>query len=80
VEEMRVGIVLKSFRDVVGGVKQMLDPAKLQEFRKNVAALENHAIFEIPEILAKLLGEPAITIGSEARDQHVPIANIPAQV
>src|SRR6266478_5650652 len=80
VEEMRVGIVLKSFRDVVAGVKQMMDPVKLQEFRKNVAALENRAIFEIPEILAKLLSEPAITIGPEARDQHVPVGNIPAQV
>jgi glycosyl transferase family 28 len=79
VEEMRVGIVLKSFRDVVTGVKQM-DPAKLQEFRKNVAALENRGIFEIPEILAKLLGEPATTISSETRDRHVPIADIPAQV
>jgi UDP-N-acetylglucosamine:LPS N-acetylglucosamine transferase len=59
VEEMRVGIVLRSFRDVVAGVMQITDPAKLQEFRKNVAALENRAIFEIPEILAKLLGEPA---------------------
>jgi glycosyl transferase family 28 len=80
VEEMRVGIVLKSFRDVVAGVKQMLDPVKLQEFRKNVAALENRAIFEIPEILAKLLGEPASTISPETRDQPLPIANIPAQV
>jgi len=35
----------------------MLEPAKLAEFRKNVAALSNGAIFEIPEILAKLLGE-----------------------
>jgi Glycosyltransferase family 28 C-terminal domain len=80
VEETRVGIVLKSFREVVAGVKQMMDPVKLQEFRKDVAALENRAIFEIPEILAKLLGEPAITIGPETRDQHVPTANIPAQV
>jgi UDP-N-acetylglucosamine:LPS N-acetylglucosamine transferase len=57
VTEKRVGIVLKSFRDVVQGVRQMLDPAALAEFRKNVAAQENRAIFEIPEILAKLLGE-----------------------
>jgi hypothetical protein len=57
VTEKRVGIVLKSFRDVVDGVRQMLDPAALAEFRKNVAAQENRAIFEIPEILAKLLGE-----------------------
>ena len=55
--EKRVGIVLKSFQDVAAGVRQMLEPAGLAEFRKNVAALENRAIFEIPEILAKLLGE-----------------------
>src|ERR1700687_4226650 len=58
VVEKRVGIVLKSFREVVAGVRQMLEPATLAEFRKNVAALDNRAIFEIPEILAKLLGEP----------------------
>jgi hypothetical protein len=57
VVEKRVGIVLHSFRDVVAGVRQMLEPAMLAEFRKNVAALENRAIFEIPEFLAKLLGE-----------------------
>jgi len=57
VKEKRVGIVLKSFREVVAGVRRMLEPADLAEFRKNVAAQENRAIFEIPEILAKLLGE-----------------------
>jgi len=59
VKEKHVGIVLKSFRDVVAGVRQMLEPASLAEFRKNVAAQENRAIFEIPEILARLLGETA---------------------
>jgi hypothetical protein len=57
VEEKRVGIVLHNFREVVSGVQRMLDPATLAEFRKNVAALENRAIFEIPEILDKLLRE-----------------------
>ena len=57
VTEKRVGIVLESFDDVVDGVRQMLEPATLGEFRKNVAALNNRAIFEIPEMLAKLLGE-----------------------
>ncbi|MGB6669613.1 MAG: hypothetical protein WBE73_14795, partial [Candidatus Acidiferrum sp.] len=55
VTEKRVGIVLHSFKDVVDGVRQMLEPARLAEFRKNVAALNNRAIFEIPEMLAKLL-------------------------
>jgi UDP-N-acetylglucosamine:LPS N-acetylglucosamine transferase len=58
VVEKRVGIVLNRFRDVVTGVRQMLEPATLAEFRRNVAGLDNRAIFEIPEILAKLLGEP----------------------
>jgi hypothetical protein len=62
VEEKRVGIVLGSFREVVGGVERMLDRTNLEEFRKNVAALDNRAIFEIPEILAKLLGETSSPI------------------
>jgi 1,2-diacylglycerol 3-beta-galactosyltransferase len=57
VKEKNVGIVLKSFKDVVNGAKQMLEAGRLAEFRKNVAAQENRAIFEIPEILAALLGE-----------------------
>jgi hypothetical protein len=56
--EKRVGIVLHSFKEIVDGVRQMLEPASLAEFRKNVASQNNRAIFEIPEILAKLLGEP----------------------
>jgi UDP-N-acetylglucosamine:LPS N-acetylglucosamine transferase len=55
--EKRVGIVLENFKQVVDGVRKMLDPATLSEFRANVAAQKNNAIFEIPEILAKLLGE-----------------------
>ena len=64
VREKNVGIVLKSFRDVVNGAKQMLDPAVFAEFRKNVAAQDNRAIFEIPEVLASLLGEAPATIPS----------------
>jgi len=59
VMEKRVGIVLSSFGEIVPGVKRLLEPATLAEFRRNVAALNNQAVFEIPEIFAKLLGEPA---------------------
>ncbi|HKM65977.1 MAG TPA: glycosyltransferase [Candidatus Acidoferrum sp.] len=62
VKEKRVGIVLPNFREIVPGVKQLLEPATLAEFRSNVDALENRAIFEVPEIFAKLLG------GTEIRD------------
>ena len=57
VKEKGVGIVLKGFDEVVDGAKRMLEPVTLAAFRKNVAAQENRAVFEIPEILAELLGE-----------------------
>lgn len=57
VTEKRMGIVLKSFRDVVNAVREMCEPARLAEFRENVAQLNNRAIFEIPEMLEGLLGE-----------------------
>jgi 1,2-diacylglycerol 3-beta-galactosyltransferase len=59
VKEKRVGIVLNNFGEIVGGVKQLLQPGKLAEFRRNVELLDNRAVFEIPEILAELLGEKA---------------------
>jgi 1,2-diacylglycerol 3-beta-galactosyltransferase len=55
VTQKRVGVVLKSFDDVVSGVREMLEPVTLAEFKKNVDAQNNRAIFEIMEILAKLL-------------------------
>jgi len=57
VRERRVGIVLNNFGEIVAGVRQLLEPATLAEFRSNVASMNNQAIFEIPEILAALLGE-----------------------
>src|SRR5712671_332714 len=65
--EKRVGIVLRNFREVVSGVQRMLDPVTLAEFRKNVGGLENRAIFEIPEILEKLLRESADAKASGSR-------------
>jgi hypothetical protein len=58
VKEKNVGMVLKNFEEIVTGVRQLLEPGKLAQFRANVAALDNRAIFEIPEIFAKLLGQP----------------------
>jgi Glycosyltransferase family 28 C-terminal domain len=59
VKEKRVGIVLNNFDGIVSGVTQILNDGKLGEFRANTAALHNRAIFEIPEICAKLLAESA---------------------
>ena len=56
VEEQKVGISLRKFRtQVVDAVRRMLDPVERCEFIKNVAQQQNRAVFEIPEILDRIL-------------------------
>lgn len=56
VEEKRVGVVVSNFKtDVVLATRSFLEPRKLLEMKRNVAALNNRAVFEIPEFLASLL-------------------------
>jgi len=55
VRERQVGFVLDSFRNVHQTVDQLLEPATLAGLQANIAALDNRAVFEIPEILERLL-------------------------
>lgn len=50
-----LGVVLKSFRDIEAGLRELLDPASFARYRNNAASVNNRAVFEIPEILAQLL-------------------------
>jgi len=67
VREKGVGLVLKSFRDIVAAVQQLLEPANYKRFRSAAAAQANRAVFEIPDMLEKLLNDcgkiPARTAG-----------------
>ncbi|MCS6953408.1 MAG: glycosyltransferase [Bryobacterales bacterium] len=53
--EHGVGCVVRSFRAVAATVAELLQPGKLAEFRARAAALNNRAVFEIPDILARIL-------------------------
>ena len=55
VVDKRVGVVLKSFRDVVNGVRQIIEATKLEKLKSNVAQIQCRAIFEIPDIFANLM-------------------------
>src|ERR1035438_2388107 len=54
VRERHAGIVLPNFRGIQDAVKELL--ASLDSYRASVAQIENRAVFEIPEILAKIIG------------------------
>ncbi len=57
VEERQVGVVIASFRNIGDGLRRLLGPAAFTCFRANAAATNNQAVFEIPDILARLLEE-----------------------
>jgi 1,2-diacylglycerol 3-beta-galactosyltransferase len=55
VRERQVGLVVPNFRSIGRAVAELIEPANFARFRANAAAIENRAVFEIPEILARLL-------------------------
>jgi UDP-N-acetylglucosamine:LPS N-acetylglucosamine transferase len=59
VKENNAGIVLDSFRSVEGGVAEIIN--RLDEFRASMSHIRNCAVFEIPEILERIMhaGQPA---------------------
>lgn len=58
VREKQVGTVINNFRGIVPAVHMFLQTGKLAELQRNVAALHNRAVFEIPDFLANLLKMP----------------------
>jgi 1,2-diacylglycerol 3-beta-galactosyltransferase len=57
VREQGVGLVLKSFREIAGAVKELLQPENYARYRAAAMAQNNRAVFEIPDMLAGIMGE-----------------------
>ena len=49
--ENNVGFVLHHFTEIVGAVEKLIEPGTLARCRANAAAMNNRAVFEIPEFL-----------------------------
>jgi UDP-N-acetylglucosamine:LPS N-acetylglucosamine transferase len=57
VREKKVGLVVRDFHEIEAVVERLTAPAALARYRANAAALNNRAVFEIPEILERILAE-----------------------
>jgi hypothetical protein len=55
IREKQVGLVLPNFRKIASAVAKLLCPEHLARFRENAARLENRAVFEIPQMLERIL-------------------------
>jgi len=61
IRDHHLGLVLRSFRTIGPAVQEL--GSRLDEFKASVRRTENRAVFEVPQILARLL----------ARHQSVPM-------
>ncbi|MGH9358535.1 MAG: glycosyltransferase [Terriglobia bacterium] len=59
VREKQAGIVLHGFKEIVPAVREMIQPDNLARYRQHAAAIQNRAVFEIPDMLAQILDRPA---------------------
>ncbi len=53
--EKQVGLVVSNFKQISRAVEELLIPENYSRFRAHAAAVRNRAVFEIPEILEKIL-------------------------
>jgi 1,2-diacylglycerol 3-beta-galactosyltransferase len=53
--QTQAGCVVRSFREIVPVVANLIQPETLARFRASAAAVHNRAVFEIPEILERIL-------------------------
>ena len=56
VEEKNVGIAVSNFSQIAGAIERLLEPANFERYRAAAGAIENRAVFEIPDILDEILG------------------------
>jgi Glycosyltransferase family 28 C-terminal domain len=54
----RVGIVIRSFSEIAEAVATITSETLRQDFRAQVAGLNNRAVFEIPDILEQIMASP----------------------
>jgi len=57
VREREVGLVVPNFRRIGEAVRTLLAPDNFARFRANAAAIDNRAVFEIPDILQTILSK-----------------------
>jgi 1,2-diacylglycerol 3-beta-galactosyltransferase len=60
IEEHQAGLVLRRFSHIASAVEALLQPGALARYQASVARLNNRAVFEIPEILQKILDREAV--------------------
>jgi hypothetical protein len=62
IQSKGLGLVVPSFRHIADAVGQLLDPATFAGCLRNVSALRNRAVFEVPDILEDILQKAKLEV------------------
>lgn len=57
VESEGVGIVVPTFKNLVQAIEKMLAGGEYERFKRNAKALDNRAVFEIPDLMQRVMSE-----------------------
>jgi 1,2-diacylglycerol 3-beta-galactosyltransferase len=69
IREQGVGIPVRSVRAIPRAVDELMRPGVRRRMLRNIGKLNNRAVFEVPEILDRILaGHPAASKTSHHRD------------
>jgi hypothetical protein len=59
ITETGAGVVVRDFRGIAEAVRQLLAPENFERYRRNAAELHNRAVFEVAEILERIVCPPS---------------------
>jgi Glycosyltransferase family 28 C-terminal domain len=55
VKELDAGVVVPNFRQINSALAELLEPVRFKRFRGNLAKADNRAVFEIPDLIERIL-------------------------
>jgi UDP-N-acetylglucosamine:LPS N-acetylglucosamine transferase len=71
VQSIGAGIVIKDFaRQLRGAIATLLDPENFRRYRQHAAAIQNRAVYEIPDILDEILGGVSGSLQAPVYDSY----------
>ncbi len=77
--EQKVGLVIRRFEELPRAIETLLEDANFTEMTRRVQALRNRAVFEIPEILDRILtGRQTSSFATSSSDCGISSAKSPA--
>ncbi len=73
IQELAVGVVVRSFqREIVGAVRELLAPGNYARYRERAGMTRNFAVFEIPEMMERILSGSRPDQPSDSGEQARP--------